>query len=142
MIAKTKQQGFTLIEILIVVAILSILLGIGAFNLNRYLQSSRLNEASKVMGESLRRVSELAITESQQMVVTLGSNSISWKEAATNLARGSQELPYTAKITDKTSTSIIFTGRGLPLKDEQFEISLGNKSKNVYLFVTGAVSYP
>ncbi len=142
MIAKTRHQGFTLIEILLVIAMLGILLGVGLLNLNRYMQSSRLNEASKVMGETLRRVSELAITESQRISVTIGTNNISWREEATNLSRGDQTLPYTATITDETSNSITFTGRGLPLKDETFEISLGDKSKNVYLSVTGAVSYP
>lgn len=142
MIAKTKQQGFTLVEILLVIAVLSILLGIGAFNLNRYLQATRLNEASKVMGETLRRVSELAITESQRITVTIGTDSISWKEEATNLSRGNETLPYAAQISDKTSSTLTFTGRGLPLKDENFGISLGSKSKKVYLFVTGAVTYP
>ena len=142
MIAKTKQQGLTLIEILLVVAVIGILLGIGLLNLNRYMQSSRLIEASKVMGETLRRISELAISESQRITVTIETNSISWKEEATNQPRSNQTLPYTASITDTTSTSITFNGRGLPLRDENFEISLGNKSKDVYLFVTGAVSYP
>jgi prepilin-type N-terminal cleavage/methylation domain-containing protein len=142
MTATTRQQGFSLIEMLIILGVLSILLGIGALNFNQYMQRSRLNEASKVMGETLRRVSELAITESQGMIVTLGSNSLSWREAATNTPRGSQTLPYNATISAKSTSSIDFTGRGIPLESENFTVSLNSKNKEVYLFVTGAVSYP
>jgi type IV fimbrial biogenesis protein FimT len=140
--APTKRQGFTLIEILVVIAILGILLSIGAFNLSRYIQSSRLNEATKVVGESLRRVSELAITESQSMIATIDATSISWADAVTKTPRGTQTLPYTATISSMSATDIVFSGRGIPVQDESFEVSLGSKTKGVYLFVTGAVSYP
>jgi prepilin-type N-terminal cleavage/methylation domain-containing protein len=140
--APTRQQGFSLIEILIVLAILGILLGIGGFNLNRYIQTSRLNEATKIVGETLRRVSELAVTKSQKMIATINTNSISWEDEATHTPRGSQTLPYAASITNKTTSSVTFLGRGIPEQDENFEISLGSKTKTVYLFVTGAVSYP
>jgi prepilin-type N-terminal cleavage/methylation domain-containing protein len=141
MTATTKQQGFSLLEILIVVGILSILLGIGALNVNQYIQRSRLDEASKVMGETLRRVSELAITESQKFEVSIGSDTISWKETATNTPRGSQELPYNAVISAKSSSTFSFSGRGIPVDPENFTVSLNSKHKEVYLFVTGAVSY-
>jgi type II secretory pathway pseudopilin PulG len=139
--AKTNQQGASLIEMLVIIAMLSILLGIGAFSLNQYLQRSRLNEASKVMGETLRRVSELAITESQKFEVLIGSNTIAWKEMSTNIQRGSQELPYNAVISAKSSSSFIFSGRGIPVDPETFTVSLNSKNKKIYLFVTGAVSY-
>lgn len=139
---QNKQQGVSLIEILIIVGVLSILLGIGALSLQQYIQRSRLNEATKVMGETLRRVSEIAMTESQRMVVTLSDDTLSWKEEASNTLRGSQKLPYNATISAKTSSSIAFSGRGIPVRDEAFTVSLNGKSKQVYLFVTGAVSYP
>jgi prepilin-type N-terminal cleavage/methylation domain-containing protein len=139
--ARTKQQGFSLIEMLMIIGVLSILLAIGAISLNQYLQNSRLNEASKVMGETLRRVSEIAITESQKMIVSIGTDSLSWKEAATNTVRGTETLPHQAAISTKTTNTITFTGRGIPKEDESFTVSLNNKNKKVYLFVTGAVSY-
>jgi prepilin-type N-terminal cleavage/methylation domain-containing protein len=138
--ATKLRQGLSLIEIIVVLAVLGILLSIGGFMLNAYLQKLRLEEATRVTGETLRRVSELAVTESQGMVATVTTNNISWKEAQTNVNRGNIPLPPNATLAASTAT-INFSGRGQPEFPETFTVTLNGKSKTVYLFTTGAVMY-
>jgi prepilin-type N-terminal cleavage/methylation domain-containing protein len=135
------RQGLSMIEILIVLAVLGILLSIGGFMFNAYLQQLRLNEATRVTGETLRRVSELAVTESQSMIATLTGTTIAWREAETNIARGSVSLPTNTALTS-SSANITFSGRGLPEQPETFAVTLNGKTRNVFLLTTGAVTYP
>jgi prepilin-type N-terminal cleavage/methylation domain-containing protein len=139
--ASNLRKGLSLIEIIIVVAVFGILLSIGGFMLNAYLQKLRLEEATRITGEALRRVSELAVTESQGMIATVATTSISWKEAETNVNRGSVPLPPNATLTASKAV-IEFSGRGQPESPETFTITLNGKTKMVYLFTTGAVMYP
>jgi prepilin-type N-terminal cleavage/methylation domain-containing protein len=138
--ANKRQQGLSLIEIIVVVAVFGILLSIGGFMLNAYLQKLRLEEATRVTGETLRRVSELAVTESQGMIATVTATNISWKEAETNTTRGNTPLPPNTTLTS-SSAVITFSGRGQPEGPETLTVTLNGKTKTVYLFTTGAVMY-
>lgn len=69
-----NSRGFTLLEIIVAIAIISILAGVGAFYANRYLPVYRLREATRDMISTLQDSRHEAIRRSDQCVVTFGVN--------------------------------------------------------------------
>ncbi len=138
----TKARGFTMIELLVVIAIVGVLLSIGALLLSPMIRQQRLNEGTRVLGETLRRVSDLALNGSQEYTLSASGTTLTW--TGESGATGSQTLPYNLSIASVTpSGNITFSGRGLPKNiGVLFTISSGAKTRNVYLFPTGAISYP
>ncbi len=140
-----RKGGFSLLEILVVLAVLGILLGISGFLLSGYLRQVRLNEATRTFGETLRRVSEIAATESQYMVLKIDITSLRWREqgAPVTELRGSLDIPNVEAIIMPTGgDEIEFTGRGLPQEGYLYQLVLGDRERSVYLAPTGAVIYP
>lgn len=143
-IGVRSKQGFSLLEILVVLTVLGILLGLSGFLLSGYLRQQRLNEATRTFGETLRRVSELATTESQYFTLeVVGIDTLRWKEKDATSFRGSIEIPNIEALIIPTGGDVIeFTGRGLPQQGYLFELQLGTIKRKVYLAATGAVMYP
>lgn len=111
--------------------------------LSGYLRQQRLNEATRVFGETLRRVSELATTESQYFTLEVGMSGLRWKEKGATTFRGSVEIPNINALDIPTGGDVIeFTGRGLPQQGYLFKLRLGTTERKVYLAATGAVMYP
>lgn len=69
----TYQKGFTLIEMLVVIAIIGILSGIFGWNLLRSIRSAELREATTNFASDLRRARSQAQRGSADMVVALPS---------------------------------------------------------------------
>lgn len=131
-----------MLEMLVVLAVLGILLGISGLLLSGYLRQQRLNEATRVFGETLRRVGELATSESQGYTVTISGNTVSWQATVTPAPTKSQTLPNGVSLTSPVS-SFGFTGRGiLEATGQRFTIALAGQTRTVYLAPTGAVMYP
>jgi prepilin-type N-terminal cleavage/methylation domain-containing protein len=139
-----RTKGLSLTEMLAVLAVLGILLGISGFLLNGVIQRQRLNEATRTFGETLRRISETAVTKSQQVTATVTSSGISWSDE--NGVVTTASLPYQATIAGAATTTlpatIIYTGRGLPTTFHRFTVSLNSQNRRVNLLTTGAVTYP
>jgi prepilin-type N-terminal cleavage/methylation domain-containing protein len=140
--SKAKGQGFSLLEILVVLVVLGILLGISGFLLSGYLRQQRLNEATRFFGETLRRVAETATGESQGYKVTLSGSTVSWQPSLGSGTAKSQTLPNGVTLTSPVTT-FNFTGRGiLEGTGQSFTVSLADQDRTVYLAPTGAVMYP
>jgi type II secretion system protein H len=139
-----KRKGFSLIEILVVLAVLGILLGIGGLFLNSAVQRQRLNEATRTLGETLRQVSENAVTKSQIVTATVTATGITWTNED-NVTK-SASLPHNATIagfgTTTLPATISFNGRGLPDEGDRFSVTLNSQERRVNLLPTGAVTYP
>jgi type II secretory pathway pseudopilin PulG len=131
-----------MIEILVVIAIVGLLLSIGALLLGPMIRQQRLNEATRVLGETLRRVSDLALNQSQEYDLSSTSTTLTW--VGESSATGNQALPYSLTITSVTpSGNITFSGRGLPKNTGVlFTVGSGSNTRKVYLSPTGAISYP
>jgi prepilin-type N-terminal cleavage/methylation domain-containing protein len=141
-VTSNTKKGFTLIEMLLVLAVLGILMGISGFLLSGYLRQQRLNEATRTFGETLRRVAELATGESQGYQVSVSGNTVSWKLSVAPTTSQSQTLPNGVTFTSPAAT-FDFTGRGiLAGTGQRFTLSLAGKERTVYLAPTGAVMYP
>ena len=68
-----NNSGFTLIEILITIALISILAGIGGIFLQRYLPIFKLREATRDVASALQNVRLTAIKSGSQCVMVFGA---------------------------------------------------------------------
>lgn len=134
--APEIRRGFSLLELLIVLAVIGVLLGLGAPLLNQFIAQRRLDEAAITLSNALRRAGDQAITQSESVTMTLNGSDISWQNEASQVL-GKARLPNSAKLTP--TTTVTFSGRGLPTQKHDFTVSLASNQKAVYLLPTGAV---
>ncbi len=94
--SKSAQQGFTLIEMMVVIAIIAIMALIALPNLERSIQGQRVNQDTQTLMAALRD----ARTESQllQKNVTLSYNDTSKTVALTTPAIGSSNDDVTLRL--------------------------------------------
>ncbi len=83
-----KRAGFTLIEILVVLAVVGILLAIGFSALTRYIARTQFNDAQQVLVQALNRARDQSRRTSQDQQV-------SWKGAAPNFQLRINDIPVT-----------------------------------------------
>jgi prepilin-type N-terminal cleavage/methylation domain-containing protein len=136
------KNGFSLIELLVLIAVIGILMGIGALQMTKYIEQQRLTEAAKTLGETLRKIGHSAMTQSQEMTLdnTYNQTVLSWENEDAQTFE--QVLPYDIKVTAQNpSGAIIFNGRGFPVSGYSFTISRNSKTRVVHLLATGAVTY-
>ena len=140
------KKGFTLLEILIVVAIIGILLAVSSVGLQGYIQQLRLNEATSEVKQTLKRVLDEAVTQSREMRISVSSDSSaivwetkpvlgSWQEA------GRETLPNSASVS-VGGGAVVINGRGLPEQQRQFQVTRNEKSRMVTLLTSGLVIVP
>lgn len=143
--AKTKQKGFSLLEMLLVLAVLGILLGIGGYQLGSATRTQRLNEATRMLGDTLRQIGQDAAAQSQEFTVDDTSSAsdkarLSW----TNEDGDNRHivLPHSATISAQVpSGDIDFSGRGFPRTGVSFTVTTLAGSRQVNLLPTGVVTY-
>lgn len=85
---KTLARGFTLIEMLIVLAIMGILLAIGVFNFQNFTAQQRVNEAQQVVAQTLNRARAEARKNSTDQFLTWTSSSISINGSSVSIPNG------------------------------------------------------
>lgn len=139
-----SRQGFTLLELLVVLAILGILLAMAAPGLLGYINTIRANEAAAALASGLRRAGGAALSRSVAVTVSVtdGGNAIAWKAAA-DAGAVTQPLPYGAAVTSVTPAgAITFSGRGLPTEQYAVQLRTRTVSRTVVVLVTGKVVIP
>jgi len=85
---KALSRGFTLIEMLITLAVLGILTAIGVFNFQSFTAQQRVNEAQQVLAQTLNRARGEARKTSTNQMLTWTSNSISINGKIVNIPNG------------------------------------------------------
>lgn len=88
-----REQGFTLLEVLVVVGIMAVLSGMAVMGSTGTMQGYKANAAMDVVSSQLRLARELAITNRRNVVVTIDlvNNAVSYQVKAPNVA-GTSEL--------------------------------------------------
>jgi type II secretion system protein H len=152
-----KQAGFSLIELMVVIAIFAILLSIAIPNFIGKMPARRLESAAGDVNAALQRARMVAIKENTCVVIEFSSSSDNYRIYADNggdtpdnacnktqdvdeLTIKSRDLPAGVDLISATPQSTIrFDGRGFP--DNSATISLKNASGptwTVTLNVTGS----
>lgn len=133
--AKLPGDGFSLLELLIVIATLTILMGIAGPALNGFLKNDRLVAQINTLSGHLAQARSAAVTRHQSTILcasddqaTCSSND--WADgwilfvdvnndadlsAADEILSQQQELPYNVSLRGSMGNRVVYDGRGFAL---------------------------
>jgi prepilin-type N-terminal cleavage/methylation domain-containing protein len=142
----TKTKGFSLLEVLIVISILSILAAIGVFNYNAYARSVRMREVNNRVAQLFQETSTRAINRGKAYAITFTLNQTAGQDITiTGEKTETVSLEADAEITSvkyaggSNVTSLDFDARGNRTDPSTVVVStkLGDLTGTVRLLVTG-----
>lgn len=130
---SSQEQGFSLIELMVVTSIIGLISGISLPMLTRNLENEQLNAATKVAAAWLDDIRRQAIQNSTPCRIVIDSANISLDGSCDDLANSSSILrlsdeiqsnqPITLTRTDTGTTEIVFTPRGTATSGADLELS-------------------
>ena len=128
-----QEQGFSLVELMLVTVLISLVSGVSLPLLTRNLENEQLNAATKVAGAWLYDIRRQAIQNSTPCRVVVDSANTSLNGSCDDLANSTQILklsgeiqskqPITLTRTDTSTTEIVFTPRGTATNGADLELS-------------------
>jgi prepilin-type N-terminal cleavage/methylation domain-containing protein len=136
------RRGFTMLELLLVLAIVGILLGIGSVGVARYLNQLKINEAMRTVIDAINQASNEALRSSRELTFSTNTakTRLRWQEGSTTI--GQKDLPKSATVTITRSIgnqTPSFTARGLPTQQLALTVQRGSDTRTLTLLVTGLV---
>jgi prepilin-type N-terminal cleavage/methylation domain-containing protein len=142
-----KTQGFSLLEVLIVISVLSILAAIGVFNYNTYAQSVRMREVSNRVAQLFQDTSARANNQGAQFTLSFNLNQAAgtditltgYGKTETIALEGNAELTSVKYASGSNVTTIVFDARGRRTDPSTLLVGtkLGSLTGTVRLLVTG-----
>jgi len=149
MIKHTDSKGFTLVEMMIVVAVMGILAGIAAPNFQTYMAQRRLNGAARQVMTDLMEARMKAVSLNQKVKVSFGSNHIYqiWNDTDGNGTVADDEgddierdiHPDYYDVTFSASADPVFQTRGTVSPGSTITLTNSSGSKYVKVALTGRV---
>lgn len=139
------RKGFSLVEILIVLAVIGIVLSIGYGGLQRWITVSRVQAGGQELVRLIRDVGSKALTNSQaySIVVSVNGNSLVWHSNDVGATNQTFNLPSGVTVSyfnnPQSNGQIDFTGRGLPntSSNYQLKVKYGNLERTVVVLLSG-----
>lgn len=108
-----KSGGFTLIELVITIAIFAILIGIGVPSYQNMIQQSRIDDATSVINSTLRYAKNTAMAYNRALYMTVSANTLTLATSTAIPLDQATVVNKTTVTTDSTST-LSFTAPGTP----------------------------
>ena len=134
---RLNKAGFTLIELMIVIAIIGIVSAIAAPNFRTYMAERRLSGAARMVMSDLMAARQKAVTQNVNITVTFTSNheySITNDAAVRDIQRDYSDVTFT------NSGAAVFYPRGNATGTTvTLTSSKTGKSKKVVVALTGRV---
>jgi len=78
------HAGFTLVELLVVITIITILVSIGVFQFNKYMQNTNLKNAARSLEGNIQRVKQMASADSANYTISFSVNQNNYTLNTTN----------------------------------------------------------
>lgn len=133
----TNNKGFSLIELIIVIAIMAVLVAIIAPNLTKYLGSSKKNTDKKNADELAAQI-QTCITDYETENGYIGACSITWSATGASTTNVTFQSMLNAAITSSTASKEVtnsYAKADVALKDStrpedgyKITVTLGNAS--------------
>jgi type IV fimbrial biogenesis protein FimT len=148
-----KQSGFTLIEMMIIIAILAIFAAIAVPNFLSYLPKSRLNGAARQVMGDLMAARMNAVSQNCDATVTFASGNPEyeieiWTDSDNDDIKDPGEVttqkknlhPHYYDVIISSTNSIIFSSRGTASSFDTIDlINTAGLTKKVKVRITGSV---
>ncbi|MET4001286.1 type IV fimbrial biogenesis protein FimT [Marinobacterium sp. MBR-109] len=136
--ARTHCQGFSVVELMVTIAVLAIIVGIGLPSFQSMMERSRLDSAADTLADSFRYARSEAITRNTTVDVD-GSYAGGWAVKVGNTDLRVYKAFHTQVGIDN-DTAVSFNGRGMANSAQDFELDYNDGIKRcVALLLSGAV---
>lgn len=139
----TAQEGFTLVELLIVIAMFSILVGVGYRGYHQFNESTIVDQAARALSSDVTLARSYAIRRSSNvsLVADEGARSYVIRDASgTVLARedmsSTGDTPLTLLDIQADGDSLTFNSRGILTSGSTVEIQLGRNGLTKHVDVS------
>ena len=135
---SSQEQGFSLVELIVVTALIGLVSGISLPLLTRNLENEQLNAATKVAAAWLDDIRRQAIQNSTPCRVVVDSANTSLNGSCDDLANSSSSLKLSDEVqskqpialwrTDTGTSEIVFTPRGTATSGVDLELSFAGSA--------------
>ena len=137
-----REQGFTLIEMLVVMTVLAIMLAVGVPSFRNFVAGQKVKTASYDLMTALVLARSEAIKRNTDVTVAPDTANVwigGWtvKAGATTLV---QQQSLSGVTVTKAPTSVVYKSNGRPTAGSNFEVSGSNSVKCVKVDLTGIPS--
>lgn len=139
------KRGFSLVELLIVLAVLGIVLSIGYVGLQRWVSLNRVQAGGQELIRLIRDIGGKALNTGQaySIEVSVNGNSLVWHSNDVGATSQTTKLPEGVTVSyfnnPQSNGKVDFTGRGLPntSSNYQLKVKYGNLERTIVVLLSG-----